>query len=187
MIRPALSILARNLNRRGASALEFAVVVPVLLFIMVSITDLAIAANRSIRLEAAARAAAQFALTAEWTPAASPPSSIWNSASPTQPVPTSEQTVARQAITWLAGSSTATTEPGVSVSITRSCFCDTNPDNPSNPKVCGTGGDEETCTDGTGRVLPTQRYVDIRVTQTYTPLLLRNLSPAEGRMVIRVR
>ena len=189
MMSRRLTRASRRLGRRGVSALEFAVVMPVLMLTMVAISDLAISANRSIRLEAAARAAAQFAFVAEWAPPVStPPSPIWSNASPTQPVPTAQQTVARQAITWLAGSSTATTAPGVSVTITRTCFCGTDPNTPTDPKTCGTGGNENTCLDVDGTtILPTQRYVDIRVSQTYSPLLLQNLSPAQGRAVIRVR
>lgn len=165
-------------DNRGATAVEFAVVMPVLVLIMVAVSDLAFAAQRSIRLEAAARAAAQFAFNgADWQNNA-----VWSNAGPNTPVPTNAQTVARQVITALSGDPVATSVPGVSVTIRRSCFCD------NSPKVCGTGGTEDTCVDAvTSEILPTTRYVAIEVQDFYSPLLLTFLTPASGRVELRLR
>jgi Flp pilus assembly protein TadG len=54
--------LARD--RRGVAALEFAVILPVLALTLMGVIDLGGAIQQSLRLEAAARAGAQYAMSA---------------------------------------------------------------------------------------------------------------------------
>lgn len=61
MIRRALRSVLRD--RGGVAALEFVIVMPVLALIMVATADLGNALQQSIRLETAARAGAQYALS----------------------------------------------------------------------------------------------------------------------------
>ncbi|WP_051328716.1 TadE/TadG family type IV pilus assembly protein [Geminicoccus roseus] len=61
LIRPFLR-LARD--RRGIAALEFAVILPVLALTLMGVIDLGGAIQQSLRLEAAARAGAQYAMSA---------------------------------------------------------------------------------------------------------------------------
>lgn len=51
-------------DRKGVAALEFAVILPVLAIILMGIIDLGRAIEQSLRLEAAARAGAQYAMFA---------------------------------------------------------------------------------------------------------------------------
>lgn len=57
------ALLRRPGARRGAAALEFVLILPILTLIMVVAYDLGSAAQQSIRLETAARAGAQFAFS----------------------------------------------------------------------------------------------------------------------------
>ncbi len=54
--------MLRRIGRRGASAVEFALVAPVLLLLLAGTYDAANAIQLSLRLERAARAGAQYAL-----------------------------------------------------------------------------------------------------------------------------
>jgi len=56
-------LLTRLRDRRGVSALEFAVILPLLVIVFAGVFDLGNALQQSIRLEAAARAAAQYAFS----------------------------------------------------------------------------------------------------------------------------
>ena len=56
-------LLARMRDRRGVSALEFAVILPLLVIVFAGVFDLGNALQQSIRLEGAARAAAQYAFS----------------------------------------------------------------------------------------------------------------------------
>ena len=59
-LRATLRRLARD--RRGVAALEFAVVLPVLAATLMSVIDLGRAVEQTLRLEAAARVGAQYAM-----------------------------------------------------------------------------------------------------------------------------
>jgi Flp pilus assembly protein TadG len=59
---PALRIASAD--RRGAAALEFAIVLPLLAGVLTAVVDLGGAIQQTQRLEAAARAGAQYAMTA---------------------------------------------------------------------------------------------------------------------------
>jgi Flp pilus assembly protein TadG len=62
-MRRILRRLSAAPARRGAAALEFVIVMPILALIMVTAADLGNAAQQSIRLETAARAGAQYAFS----------------------------------------------------------------------------------------------------------------------------
>lgn len=54
--------LRRRAGRRGASSMEFALIVPVVMFVLTAVSDIGNAIQQSVRLEAAVRAGAQYAL-----------------------------------------------------------------------------------------------------------------------------
>src|SRR4051812_35451157 len=61
MMRPLLSVFrCGHLDRKGASMVEFALIAPVLISLLGGAVDLGSAIEHSIRVESAARAAAQY-------------------------------------------------------------------------------------------------------------------------------
>lgn len=150
--------------RRGAAAIEFVLVVPLLFFIILATVDLGNAAQQSIRLETAARAGAIFAFTF-------PPDGTGAT------LTTQQDRIMQQVSGTLSGWDDATIDRPV-----MSCFCGTT------PVGCGSV-EEETCTvNGTSTI--SQRFVTVAVRRSNTPLLLSflpTLSTLEGRVETRLR
>ncbi len=150
--------------RKGAAAIEFALVVPLMFFIIVAGVDLANAAQQAIRLETAARAGAVFAFFF-------PPDS-------TGATLTAQQNrIIQQVSGTLTGWNDVTIDRPV-----MTCFCGTT------SVTCGSS-QEDSCVVN-GATTFSRRYVTVRVQRNNTPLLLRfvpTLSTLEGRVEARIR
>ncbi|MBB5690293.1 pilus assembly protein [Roseomonas alkaliterrae] len=150
--------MRRRLDR-GASALEFALTAPIVLFITLAVVDFGNALQRTIRLESAARAGAQVAFS--------------------QP---DDQNAIRAAILQSLGiPATGTNNPAgnTSISVSSSCLC---PPPGTTAFDCSTGDPVASC--GTDDF---RQYVSVTVSQPFTALLVVPLTTLRGNVELRLR
>ncbi len=157
---------------RAVSALEFALVTPVVLLIMMGIADYGNALQQSLRLEAAARAGAQVALTQPGD-------------TRTTPNDPSAALVRTAVLSSLAGwavapSCTNGAGTGVCVSYVSWCQCP-GAVSPTSPTAHDCSSDTPPCDE------TAQRFASISVTRNYSPLLLVPVRTLRGNVEVRTR
>lgn len=145
---------------RGVSALEFALVSPVLLFVMLAIADFGFALEQSIRLEAAVRAGAQTVVGGTYN-----------------------ETKIRQAVSanlleWRL--TTDTPAGNVTLTPTLVCRC---PGTNGTVFNCTTGDPEATC----GSPGDFNEYISITATRPYSALFIFPFSTLRGNVELRLR
>jgi Flp pilus assembly protein TadG len=132
---------------RGVAALEFALTLPILMYFMGGVTDFGIVYYRQSCLSTAVAAGAEYAsLTDQRSPpvtAANVQTVMQNAATQTMPNVTTTPTVAGPACYCITGSSPSSTMGTTSVTC---------------GSTCATGG-------------TAQKYVQLTLTTTYTPIL----------------
>lgn len=155
---------------RGVSAIEFALVTPVVILIMMGVADYGNALQQMVRLQAAARAGAQVALT-------QPGDTRTNANDPST-------TLVRNAVLaklsgWPAASAcTNGTGNGVCVTYRSWCQC---PGTVSSSNGFDCSSDSPACDE------TMQRYASVTVTRNYSPLLLVPVSSLRGNVEVRTR
>jgi Flp pilus assembly protein TadG len=163
---------------RGISALEFALTLPVLTFIMLGVADYGAALQQSIRLEAAARAGAQVAFTHTGD-------TRFNTADMNFTAGSNARLVRDAVFAKLSGWSAApscTNGAGNGVCVTYVAWCQC----PQNGNAVGTNyafdcsADSPPCEDH-------QRFASITATRNYSPLSIFPLRTLRGNVEIRVR
>lgn len=156
---------------RAVSALEFVLVMPVLLVIMVGIADFGNALQQSIRLEAAARAGAQVAFTR-------PVDTVTNQNDPN--VALIRTAVLNKLPGWpQAANCSGASANGVCVAIQGWCQCPAGNDiRPTLGFDCS--ADNPPCDDF-------NRYTSISVTRNYEPLIFVPTQVLRGNVEIRIR
>lgn len=166
--------LPRFLARRdrGVSALEFALVMPLVMLIMVAVADFGNALQQAIRLESAARAGAQVAFT-------HPGDTQYNNNDPNATLVTN--TVLASLSGWPQAQSCTNGEGnGVCVTYVSWCQC---------PQTGGAAGTSFAydCSSNTPPCEDFERYASVTVTRNYSPLLVVPISTLRGNVEIRVR
>lgn len=163
---------------RGVSALEFALTLPILTFIMLGVADYGAALQQSIRLEAAARAGAQVAFTHTGDTINNAPDTNFANGSNAKLV---RDAVLAKLSGWSpAPSCTNGAGNGVCVTYVAWCQC------PQSGNAAGTNfavdcsADPLPCTD-------LQQYASITATRNYSPLSIFPLRTLRGNVEIRVR
>lgn len=166
--------LKRILRRRdrGVAALEFALVAPILMFVMVAIADGGNALQQAIRLEAAARAGAQVAFThpGDTRFVTNDPSIALVNAATLAKLPDWTQAV----------SCTNGIGNGVCASYTSWCQC------PQSGNAANTSY-AFACASATPPCEDYQQYASVTVTRNYSPLLFVPVTTLRGNVEIRVR
>lgn len=145
---------------RGASALEFALVAPLLVFIMLAVADYGNALQQSIRLEAAARSGAQTVL-----------GGVYNDAR-------IRTAVSANLSDWRL--TTDTPRGDVTLTTSLQCRC---PGTNGTVFDCTTGDPEATC----GAPGDFNEYVSITLTRPYAALFVVPLSTLRGNVELRLR
>lgn len=163
---------------RGVSALEFALTLPVLTFIMLGVADYGAALQQSIRLEAAARAGAQVAFTHTGD-------TRFNTADTNFANGSNAKLVRDAVLAKLSGWSTAPSctngaGNGVCVSYVAWCQC------PQSGNAAGTNYAFD-CSSDTPPCEDFQQYASITATRNYSPLSIFPLRTLRGNVEIRVR
>lgn len=173
-------MIRRLLRRRdrGVSALEFALVMPLVVLIMLGIADYGNALQQSLRLEAAARAGAQVALTRPGdTGNLMYPPSGHASVAPIRNVVLANLPGWAAAPSCLDGAGT-----GVCVTYRAWCQCPQG-NNAISPTVAFTCSMETPPCDEDSIM----QFASITATRNYSPLLLVPISTLAGNVEIRVR
>lgn len=157
---------------RGVSALEFALVTPIVLFIMMAVADFGNALQQAVRLEDAARAGAQVAFT-------HPGDTQFNSNDPNATLV--RNTVLANLSGWPAAPScTGGVGAGVCVTYRSWCQC------PQSGNAAGTSYAYD-CSADSPPCENFERYASVTVTRNYAPLLLVPTSTLRGNVEIRIR
>lgn len=166
-------MLKRLLRRRdrGVSALEFVLVMPVLLLIMVGITDLGNALQQSIRLESAARAGAQVAFTR--------PADTRTNANDANAALIRNQVLAHLQPWPVATSCTGQTGGAVCVTVRAWCQCPAG-NNVDISLGFACDADPPPCEDYA-------QYTSITATRNYEPLLYVPNRVLRGNVEVRIR
>lgn len=166
-------MLGRMLSRRdrAVSALEFVLVMPVLLLIMVGIADFGNALQQSIRLESAARAGAQVAFTR-------PVDTVTNQNDANAAI--IRAAVRAKLPEWpVAANCSGAATNGVCIAVQGWCQCPAGNDvSPLRGFNCSS--DNPPCEDF-------HRYTSISVTRNYEPLLFVPTQVLRGNVEIRIR
>lgn len=162
----------RGHTDRGASALEFALIMPVVMLIFTAVADLGNALQQSVRLEAAARAGAQVAFT-------SPGDTQFTANDPNATL------VKNAVLSYLSGWAAASTctngiGNGVCVTYTSWCQCPRNDNVASTTYAFNCNADTPPCED-------MQRYASVTATRNYSPLLYVPVTTLRGNVELRVR
>lgn len=156
-------------DRRGVSALEFVLVMPLLAFIMFAVADYGNALQQILRLESAARAGAQVALTA----------------------PGNTDGIRAAVLNNLSGWSAApncSNGVGNGVCVTTRTWCQCSPAttaniNPANAVSCDSG---DTTTPVCTTQNPLSQFVSITVTRPYAWLQIVPFETLRGNVELRV-
>ncbi|MBR0673007.1 TadE/TadG family type IV pilus assembly protein [Neoroseomonas soli] len=167
-------MLKRVLRRRdrGVSALEFAIVMPLLMFIMVAIADYGNALQQLVRLETAARAGAQVAFT-------HPGDTQFNVNDPNATLV--KNTVLASLQGWPAAP-TCINGAGNGVCVTYAAWCQC----PQSGNAAGTSFAYD-CSANSPPCEDFERYASVTVTRNYTRLAVVPISTLRGNVEIRVR
>ena len=157
---------------RGVSALEFALVTPVVLVIMVGIADFGNALQQAVRLETAARAGAQVAFT-------HPGDTQFNANDPNATLVRS--TVTANLAGWSAAPSCSNgVGTGVCVTYRSWCQCPQSGNAANISYAYDCSADTPPCEDF-------QRYASVTATRNYVPLLVVPTTTLRGNVELRLR
>lgn len=162
---------------RGVSAIEFALVMPVVMLIMLGVADYGNALQQSLRLEAAARAGAQVAFTRPGDTG----TTAFPAATDASVVPI-RNAVLNNLQGW-AAAPTCINGAGNGVCVTYNAWCQCPQGNNAISPTVGYPCDSDSppC-DATS-----MQFASITVTRNYSRLLLVPISTLRGNVEIRVR
>lgn len=161
------TFLSISLSRKGAAALEFVLIVPVLAFILLAVTDYGNVIQQNIRIQAATRAGAQIALS---NPAATADQIRGGIMDNLRGLGLDSPAACR-------GSLSATGD--VCVNVRSWCQCATAAIDPANAVAA--------CADDTTSTCPLARYVTLNVSRPYSPLILTPVTTLRANLEIRAQ
>lgn len=168
-------MMARRFLRRqdrAVAALEFALVMPVVVLIMMAVADYGNALQQSLRLEAAARAGAQVAFTR-------PGDTRTNVNDPSIAL---VRNAVRSSLPGWAFAPSCLDGAGNGVCVTYQSWCQCPQGNTVSPSVGYNCNDANPpCEEAT------MRFASVTVTRNYTPLLIVPISTLRGNVEIRTQ